>query len=151
MRIPQEAFENIMKALQGVDGAVYDKDARLFCGGDGTEYPAFGENHRAVGGADFSSYILYATVGGKTLPLEHGMNHSLMDESRAMEVPDGCAMPCAYVSGLASHFDKPLEVLAIETEAKPGIRPKWDVWMVRDIGDKEGYINDSVARAISQR
>ena len=147
MKIAQQSFDAIIEALKKVKDAVYDRDARLFCGGKGTEYPNFEESQDNM----HSSYILYATVNGRTLPLEHGMNSSLIDESRAIEPPKDCQMPCAYVSGLASHFDKPLEVLAVETEAKTGIRPKWDIWLVRDVGDSEGYIHDSVARALAKR
>jgi hypothetical protein len=147
MRIDGDMFDTLMLGLMYMENAVYDDNARLLCGGKGTPYPAFTER----AGSMHSSYILYATVGGRTLPLAHGMNSSLIDQSRAMEPPKGTNMPCAYASGLAYHFDKPLEVLALETPSEEGIKPKWDIWMLRDMGEDDGYLNDSVARALSRR
>jgi len=148
MKLDQQTFERIMAALKGGDVITYDNNARLFCGGEGTPFPEFEEDDGNV----HSSYILYATVDGRTLPLEHGMNSSLTDKSRAMEIPRGANMPCAYDSGLASHFNKPLEVLAIEIPGTDGkTRPKWDLWMVRNVGEQSGYIHDSLAGVLAGR
>lgn len=144
-------FNQVLALLRTLPEAVYDRDARLLCGGTGTKYPAFQERSQFGDSSLISSYILYATVTGETLPLEHGMNSSLLDPARAIPVPHDARFPCAYISGVASHFDVPLEVIAMQTEAKPGIRPKWDIWMLRDEGHKEGYINDSVIAALASK
>jgi hypothetical protein len=143
MKLQEETFNQLITALKTVNESIYDKNARLFCGGV-KQFPEFEELVNNV----HRCYILYATINGKTLPVEHGINYSMIDLSRAMEAPKEAKKSCAYHLGLASHFDKPLEVLALETEAKEGIKPKWDIWMLRDIGDREGYIQNNVAIAL---
>jgi hypothetical protein len=142
MKLNQDEFELLIETLKGIKGIVYDRDARLFLGGEGTQFPAFQDNH--------GSYIMYTTISGKTFPLEHGISISMTDKSRAMEPPKDCRLPCAYALGVGYHFDKPLEVLALETKAEEGVRPKWDIYMLRDISDKEGYLNNKVAKSLSK-
>ncbi|MFH1409632.1 MAG: hypothetical protein ABIH34_07010 [Nanoarchaeota archaeon] len=146
MKFQQEQFDLLISSYKDAKGAIYDRDARLFLGEEGTTHPPFHE----CNDSQHAQYVFYVSIRGKTLPLEHGMNSSMIDEERAVEPPEGTAMPYACASGLASHFDKPLEVLAIETEAKQGSLAKWNILLLRDIGDETGYIHNTLLRAMAK-
>ena len=57
--------------------------------------------------------------------------------------------------GIAYHFNKPLEVIFHEVPSKEGkdskTRPKWDLWVVRDVGETEGYVHDNIIGALIRK
>jgi len=141
MKISRDLFEDTVGTLRAVNGIVYDTDARIFMFEEGTDHPLV---HEPIG-----DYMFYATVGGETLLMEPGMIGSMHDESRSMAAPEGCPLPPVYFAGIGSHFDKPVEVLAMRSDLNvEGISPKWYVCTVRDVGDRAGFVDDKIAGAV---
>jgi hypothetical protein len=149
MKLEREMFEKILVVLKPAKGAVHVRDAKLFAGKDGTEFPPFVEDMRDKDGKPYgsASFLIYATDGGKTLPAETAIFPSLADWGAHSRCEHSA---CVTVhAGLDAVIDKPVEVLAVELEGKDGIRPKWEIWMIRD-GTDFGFLHDSVARALSR-
>lgn len=89
-----------------------------------------------------ADYFIYATIDGRTLPLESGIVADLADETKSMDPPKNALRSSLYKSGIASNFGKPLAVIAIEKPGnEPPISPKWDILALRVIGEEQRYIN----------
>ncbi len=89
-----------------------------------------------------ADYFVYATIDGRTLPLESGIVADLADKTKSEEPPENALRPELYKSGIASYFGKPLEVIAIEILGnEPLISSKWDILTLKVISEKEGYLN----------
>ena len=169
----KERFDKAVEMLKKEPGFIYVRDARLFCAeGPGSKYPLIVE--MVDGHTDIIP--LYATIQGKTLPANSGLELALYDVERAMPIPIkpkksdedetitfetkrgivygsrnpganiNTAIARVFVTGVASHFGKPLEVVA--KEIKIGYSSKWEIALLRDIGDEIGYVNSSYCNAV---
>ncbi len=139
MKLKKELFDKVLTGLKEVPGAVHARDARLFFAKEGSPYPPIFEG---IGNSNGGSYLVYATINGKTLLLERRMICSMTSSDSG----NPCHNVCAAMDSIVS---KPLEVLAMElTGEQFGKHPKWQIMLLRD-GDGSGFIHDDVARVLS--
>jgi hypothetical protein len=150
MKLDEENFNWLLELLRKIPNTVYDQQAKIFAGREGTEYPPFEERD----GNSIDSYPLYCTIGGKTLPLEKGIILSAFirdgvteEDRRQLINRDQCCSMFDYVGFL----NRPLEVLAVEVPGKKeGIRDKWAIYLLRRPDTGQGYIHDGVVRRLTQ-
>jgi hypothetical protein len=142
MKLEKPQFEHLLYRLKPVPKIVHSRDARLFEGKTETSYGPFQEDIRDGSGKRIGAayFLIYATIDGRTLPVETGIIPSLADTSKSECGGRGCG---AIHAGLDAVIEKQLEVLAMPTEGKDGVRPKWEIILLRN-GDDFGFVNDSV-------
>lgn len=129
-------------------GCAYSTNAKLMIGGKGTPYPIHYETNRD----QRKLYnILYASIDGVVHPVTPDIVITLTDESRAMAVPKGRTASMLYHFGVPHHCDKPLEVVAKEEHERHGIGTLWYIYMLRHLGEGEGYLNDTIANELLKK
>lgn len=113
-----------------------------------------------MGGRMYASYLTYATINGKTMPINPSIIPSMLDfsgcEAKSCDgvkklyyIPKPCICTAAHDT-IDSVIDKPLEVLAMQLEGENGIRPKWQILLLRD-GEGSGFIHDDAAHELSRQ
>jgi hypothetical protein len=148
MKLERPMFDRLLVSLKSVQGVVHVRDAKLFMGQEGTPYAPFVEHRRDTEGRvnGGAAYVVYATINCISMPVETGIFPSIADFSECSVPMSSCH---ALNAGLDAVIDKPVEVLAVELEGKEGVRPKWQIWMIRD-GTDSGFLHNTVALALSR-
>jgi hypothetical protein len=140
MRLERELFEKTLAHLKETyEDSQYDGHAELFCGGFHRDFPVLRDHNDGA--------VLYATIQNKTLPITPGISLSLMTEhpielpSHVLETESHKKAVIAYVYryGIPYFFGKSLEMLATETESQMKPSLKWDVLLLRVLGEEHGY------------
>lgn len=146
MKIDQKPYLQLMKALMGSDGLVYDGHARIFPGKNGTEHAPF--THESVskdGLVRTYAFGIYAAVNGIARPVTERTLASLIDPDHPVTPPVGNDLcGCPYESGVANLFERDLAVLARDSAVDGLDRKLWTFSLVRAVGEKDGFINDDL-------
>jgi len=141
VKLDKKAFEHYRDGLKGIKNTIYDQDARFFRGEIVTEREDEVTNN----------YAFYATIGGKTMIVTRDTTKLLTDRSTPVEDSERSGGTCPYSARIVSHYDKPLEVLARKIiPAETYLSEKWDILLLRDVGNQEGYMNDDLFGMITE-
>jgi hypothetical protein len=174
MKVKKKQFESLWKMWTDIakfPASVYDVNARLFPASLDGRFPILKETI----GEDEIQYGLYATIAGRTLLVNRGIEMTLIktqpvitDSPYALE--RGAPIRVRETSEkviqmarqndevanalitydscrLSFYFDKPLEILAYEEQLDSALRPKWEILLLRDRSEgRFGHLNDSFIR-----